>query len=110
LISRHPLTLYHDKIKKLTYVPAKNLRFFIGKNITTIGWLVTRKMTRTKKDELMEFISFEDTTEIYETVFFPKVYQKFCYMLSHSRPYILKEKVEEEFGAVTLNVSRVRFL
>ncbi len=110
LISRHPLALYQDKIKKLSYVPAKNLRFFTGKQITTIGWLVTRKMTRTKKDEMMEFISFEDTTEIYEAVLFPKTYQKFCYMLSHSRPYILKGKVEEEFGAVTLNVSQVRFL
>ncbi len=110
LISRHPLTLYQDKIKKLSYVQAKNLRFHIGKQVTTIGWLVTRKMTRTKKDEMMEFISFEDTTDIYEAIFFPKTYQKFCYMLSHSRPYILKGKVEEEFGAVTLNVSQVRFL
>ena len=110
LISRHPLTLYQDKIKKLSYVQAKNLRFHVGKQVTTIGWLVTRKMTRTKKDEMMEFISFEDTTEIYEAVFFPKTYQKFCYMLSHSRPYILNGKVEEEFGAVTLNVSQVRFL
>ena len=110
LISRHPLTLYQDKIKKLSYVQAKNLRFHVGKQVTTIGWLVTRKMTRTKKDEMMEFISFEDTTDIYEAIFFPKIYQKFCYMLSHSRPYILKGKVEEEFGAVTLNVSQVRFL
>jgi error-prone DNA polymerase len=110
LISRHPLALYQDKIKKLSYVPAKDLRFFIGKEVTTIGWLVTRKMISTKKDEVMEFISFEDTTEIYETVFFPRTYQKFCYMLSHSRPYILHGKVEVEFDAVTLNVSQVKFL
>ena len=110
LISRHPLTLYRDKTSRLTYVKGKNLPAYVGKNITTIGWLVTRKMTRTKKSEMMEFISFEDTTALYETVFFPKVYQKFCYMLSHSRPYILKGKVEEEFGAVTLTVSEVKFL
>ena len=110
LISRHPLTLYKDKTSRLTYVKGKNLPAYVGKNITTIGWLVTRKMTRTKKSEMMEFISFEDTTALYETVFFPKIYQKFCYMLSHSRPYILKGKVEEEFGAVTLTVSEVKFL
>jgi error-prone DNA polymerase len=110
LISRHPLTLYKDRLKNLSYILAKDLPLFAGKNVTTIGWLVTRKMTRTKKDEMMEFISFEDTTAIYETVFFPKTYRKFCYMLSHSRPYILKGKVEEEFGAVTLNVRQVKFL
>jgi len=110
LISRHPLTLYKDRLKKLNYILARDLPLFAGKSITTIGWLVTRKMMRTKKDQMMEFISFEDTTAIYETVFFPKTYSKFCYMLSHSRPYILKGKVEEEFGAVTLTVSTVKFL
>ncbi len=110
LISRHPLTLYQDKIKKLSYVPAKDLRFFIGKQVTTIGWLVTRKLISTKKNEMMEFISFEDTTDLYETVFFPRTYQKFCYLLSYSRPYVLRGKVEEEFDAVTLNVSQVKFL
>lgn len=110
LISRHPLTLYKDRLKDLSYILAKDLSLFVGKNVTMIGWLVTRKMTHTRKAELMEFISFEDTTAIYETIFFPKTYKNFCYMLSHSRPYILKGKVEEEFGAVTLNVSQVKFL
>ncbi len=110
LISRHPLTLYKDRLKKLSYILARDLKLFAGKNVTTIGWLVTHKMTRTKKNEMMEFISFEDTTAIYETVFFPNTYRQFSYMLSHSRPYVLKGKVEEEFGAVTLNVSEVKFL
>lgn len=110
LISRHPLTLYKDRLKKLTYISAKDLPMFVGKSVTTIGWLVTRKMTRTKNDEMMEFISFEDTTAIYEAIFFPKTYQRFCYMLSHSQPYILRGTVEEEFGAVTLNISQVKFL
>ncbi len=110
LISRHPLTLYKDRLKKLSYILARDLKLFVGKNVTTIGWLVTHKMTRTKKNELMEFISFEDTTAIYETVFFPDAYRQFSYMLSHSQPYVLKGKVEEEFGAVTLTVSEVKFL
>ncbi len=110
LISRHPLSLYQEKIEKLCYVKAKNLSGYVGKTVVTIGWLVTRKMTRTKNNEMMEFISFEDTTAIYETVFFPNTYKKFCYMLSHSRPYVLKGKVEQEFGAVTLTVFEVRFL
>ena len=110
LISRHPLTLYRNKIDRLSYVKGEDLHQHVGKVVTMIGWLVTRKMTRTKKNEMMEFISFEDTTTIYETVFFPKTYHKFCYMLNHSRPYLLKGKVEEEFGAVTLNVSQIKYL
>jgi len=31
-------------------------------------------------------------------------------MLSHTRPYVLRGKVEEEFGAVTVTVKELRFL
>ena len=110
LISRHPLTLYTDRLKKLNYVRARDLHRYVGKKVTTIGWLITRKATRTKTDEMMEFISFEDTTDIYETVFFPNTYNKFCYMMTHSKPYILRGKVEQEFDAVTMTVERVEFL
>jgi len=58
----------------------------------------------------MEFISFEDTTAIYETVFFPKVYRKFCRMLSNARPYLLRGLVEEDFGAISLTVRHIEFL
>ena len=102
--------MYQKSIKKLNYIQAKNLNHYIGKKVTTIGWLVTRKTTRTKNDEMMEFISFEDTTDIYEAVLFPKIYNKFCYMMTHSKPYILHGKVEEEFGAVTLTINNIVFL
>ena len=58
----------------------------------------------------MKFISFEDTTGIYETVLFPKVYDRYCHMLNKTRPYILKGKVEETFGAVNLRVDWLGFL
>jgi len=58
----------------------------------------------------MKFVSFEDTTGIYETVFFPKVYHRYCYMLNATRPYILKGKVERDFGAITITVNWIGFL
>jgi len=58
----------------------------------------------------MKFVSFEDTTGIYETVFIPKEYNQFCHMLNEMRPYVLKGKVEEDFTAVTLTVHWIKFL
>src|SRR2546428_13826765 len=58
----------------------------------------------------MEFISFEDTTAIYETTFFPRAYERFCGMLTTARPYVLKGRVEEEFGAVAMTVEEADFL
>jgi len=115
LVSRHPLTLYRDHLLALrrsgvTPVRAEALGGHVGGRVTTIGWLITGKVVTTKDDEPMEFISFEDTTAIYETTFFPRAYERFCGMLTTARPYVLKGRVEEEFGAVAMTVEEAAFL
>jgi DNA polymerase III alpha subunit len=87
----------------------QNLHHFIGKQVTTIGWYITGKTVRTKKDDTVKFVSFEDQTGIYETVFFPKVCNRYCHMLNASRPYILKGKVEENTGSITMAVNWIDF-
>jgi error-prone DNA polymerase len=115
LISRHPLTLYREHLLALRRrgtrpVRGAELGRHAGRRVTAIGWLVTGKLVTTKDDEPMEFVSFEDTTAIYETTFFPEVYARFCHMRTNARPYVLEGKVEEDFGAVTLTVERAGFL
>ncbi|HPN33177.1 MAG TPA: DNA polymerase III subunit alpha [bacterium] len=110
LISRHPLTLYQERIDRLVYTRACDLDHHIGETVQTIGWLITYKLIATKHKQLMEFLSFEDTTAIYETIFFPKIYERFAHMMTASRPYLLKGRVEEQYGAVVLNVHQVNFL
>jgi error-prone DNA polymerase len=110
LISRHPLSLYSQSLSKLRCVKGADLPKYVGKRVTTVGWWVTGKLIATKDDEPMEFISFEDTSALYETVFFPQAYARFCHMLNRSRPYVLDGIAEEEFGVVTLTVDSVRLL
>jgi hypothetical protein len=50
----------------------------------------------------MKFVFFDDTTPVYETVFFPKVYSQFCPMPNEIRPYILEAKAGEDFTVITL--------
>ncbi len=109
-LSVHPLDLHHDKLTGVGYVCAKDLHAYVRKMITTIGWLVTGKTIRTKTGEAMKFISFEDTTGLYEAVFFPKIYNRFCHMLNATRPYILKGKVDEDFGSMNMTVNWIGFL
>jgi error-prone DNA polymerase len=110
LISRHPLSLYAEQLSQLKYVRGADLPRHVGKRVTTIGWWVTGKIVTTKKEEPMEFISFEDTSALYETTFFPEAYARFCHILNRSRPYVLAGLVEEEFGVATLTVDSVRLL
>jgi len=110
LLSLHPLDRYEEILKGLNYVRAADLHGHVGKQVTTIGWLVTGKTVHTKEGDPMKFVSFEDTTGLYEAVFFPKAYDQYCHMLHGSRPYILKGKVEEDFSSITLTVYWIEFL
>jgi error-prone DNA polymerase len=109
-LSIHPLDRYRDVLSGLHYVKARDLHLHVGEHVTTIGWLITGKTVQTKDGDPMKFVSFEDTTEIYETVLFPKVYNRFCHVLNDMRPYVLKGKVEQDFTAVTLTVHWIEFL
>ena len=110
LISIHPLDRYTHALKELHYVKACDLHRHVGEQVTMVGWLVTGKTVQTRDGDPMKFVSFEDTTGIYETVFFPKVYHRFCHMLNDMRPYLLKGKVEQDFTALTLTVNGIEFL
>ncbi len=110
LISRHPLDLYREPLSRLKVVRGADLHRHVGRHVTAVGWWVSGKVVTTKDEEPMEFISFEDTSALYETTFFPETYARFCHMLNRSRPYVLTGLVEEDFGAVTLTVDSVRLL
>ncbi|NQT56672.1 MAG: hypothetical protein HQ551_10630, partial [Desulfobacteraceae bacterium] len=110
ILSVHPLELYNNILEGLDYVCAGDLHAWVGKQVTTIGWHITGKTVNTKDGDVMKFVSFEDSTGIYETVFFPKVYNRFCHMLNAARPYILKGRVEEDLGAINITVNWIGFL
>jgi len=110
ILSIHPLDRYRNILRRLNHVPAKDLHRHVGKHVTMVGWMVTGKTVHTREGDPMKFVSFEDTTGLYEAVFFPKAYHRFCHMLNAMRPYLLKGKVEEDFTAVTLTVDWIDFL
>ncbi len=110
LISRHPLELYRDRIDERHIVKAVDLHKHIGKKVEFIGWLVTGKVVMTRNREPMEFTTFEDTTGLIETVFFPQAFRRFSHILSYTRPYRLFGRIEEDFGAVTVTVEKVWYL
>jgi len=110
LISRHPLELYRDRVDKRHMVKAVDLHKHIGKRVEFIGWLVTGRVVTTRNREPMEFTTFEDTSGLIETVFFPKAFKRFSHILSYTRPYRLLGRVEEDFGAITVTVERVGYL
>ncbi len=109
VLSVHPITLWDGWIRRIprNVLQASNLVDHVGKTVWVIGWPITRKEVVTREGDPMEFVSFEDHTAIYETVFFPGTFQRFCRDLTMDRPYLLYGEVQEEFGTVSLNVSKL---
>jgi DNA polymerase-3 subunit alpha/error-prone DNA polymerase len=107
LCDRHPMALYADMLKKLRICKAKDVPRFVGKHVRIAGLLITEKVVYTRHGDPMEFLTFEDETGLVETTFFPKTYRRFCSLLDKSRPLTLYGKVEEDFGAVAMNVTHV---
>jgi error-prone DNA polymerase len=107
--SYHPLDRYSPGPRGHRYVRAADLRDWAGKEVTVMGWRITAKTVHTRTGEAMQFTSFEDQTGIYEAVLFPRVYHRYCHLLSADRAYILRGRVEETFGAVSLNVKWIGF-
>ena len=110
LISVHPLEMFRDALKRRPVIQGRDLCHHVGKRVEIAGWLVTGKVVPTKNRESMEFVTFEDTTALIETVLFPKVYARFSHILSYSRPFRIRGLVEEDFGAVTLTVENISYL
>ena len=102
VMSTHPLNLFRKSLISLRHVHARDLFRYTDRYVTTVGWPVTEKVISTKKNGPMEFISFEDATGIYEAIFFPEVYRRFSSVLGQDRPYILKGKIEKNFGTISL--------
>ncbi|MBN2038817.1 MAG: DNA polymerase III subunit alpha [Spirochaetes bacterium] len=105
-ISIHPMTFYRQRIKT-GVIFAKDLERFKKKRVRIAGIFITSKTVMTKDNDLMKFVSFEDETGIFETVFFPKIYRKFALMLSYQRPYIISGIVDVEFDTIILNVNDI---
>ena len=108
LLSVHPLQLF-DVPSKGT-VSASELEFHIGRRVSVAGWPITRKEVLTKGGDAMEFVSFEDERGLFEAVFFPGAYRKFCMELRMDRAHLISGRVEEDFGVAGLNVQKVAAL
>jgi error-prone DNA polymerase len=107
LCDRHPMTLYREVLQARQAVQAQDMARWQGRRVRFGGWFVTGKVVHTKHGDPMEFLTFEDETDMLETTFFPGVYRRFCHMLDWGRPYLLSGRVETDWGALTLTVDHV---
>jgi DNA-directed DNA polymerase III PolC len=107
LTERHPMALYADRLRRFRLVKSPDLPKHVGQRVLLAGMLTTAKPVHTVTDEPMQFATFDDGDGLVEAVLFPEVYRTRGHVLFDQGPFLLKGKVEEEFGAVTLTVTHL---
>jgi len=94
-VTDHPLHHIRDQLEMRVSCKMSDLSAKSPGSPVTIGGLLknARKIT-TRKNDLMMIGQMEDLTGSVTTVFFPKTYEKFSFLLAEDTPLIVKGKVE----------------
>ncbi len=106
MVTRHPLYFYRSFTEHHSIVKAKDLNKYRSKNVRLIGWYMTSKRIKTRKGDIMKFLSLEDTTGTFEAVIFPRAYEQFAELTMSMGPYIIDGKVDEN-DATNVVVSKL---
>ena len=109
VLSCHPIDLYRIEPRVHGCIAASQMQEHIGKRVRILGWLINEKLTQTKKGDPVEFVTFEDTSAVYEATFFSDSY-RLWHLLAPNHLFLVEGIVEGDFGAVTLNVKQLERL
>ena len=94
MVTRHPLHFFREWTDAKGIVFAKDMKRNKGRKVQMIGWYMTSKRIKTRKGEIMKFLSLEDLTGTFEAVIFPKVYYRVAELTLSMGPYLVTGKVD----------------
>ena len=89
------------------WIKANQLGEYIGKTVSILSWPISAKTITTGSGEAMEFVSFEDETDIYEAVLFPRQFRRYANLATCDAPIVVTGKVDEDFGAISLIINHI---
>ena len=106
MITQHPLDFFPSLINRADIVKASEMIKYNGQNIKMVGWFMASKRIKTKRGDIMKFLSLEDLTGTFEAVFFPEVYSQFAHHTLSMGPYLLEGKadIENGFNLIVKNI------
>jgi DNA polymerase III alpha subunit len=96
MVTRHPLNFFSEWLNDARIIKTKDMDKNRGKEARMIGWYMTSKRIRTKKGEIMKFLSLEDLTGTFEAVIFPKVYYRVAELTMSMGPYLIEGRIDKD--------------
>ena len=96
MVTRHPLYFFREWVNHPSVVKAKDKEKYRSRKVKMIGWYMSSKRIRTKKGDIMKFLSLEDLTGTFEAVIFPKVYSRCAELTMSMGPYLIAGIIDAE--------------
>lgn len=94
MLTRHPLEFFDSYISDPDVIKAGHMHKYRGKKVKMIGWYMASKRIKTKKGEIMKFLSLEDLTGTFEAVLFPAAYSRYAESTLSMGPYLLEGRID----------------
>lgn len=96
MVTKHPLEFFTEWSEKLSLVSSNQMQKHAGKRVKMIGWYMSSKRIKTKKGDIMKFLSLEDLFGTYEAVIFPRVYALVAENTLSMGPYIIEGRIDND--------------
>ena len=90
------------------FLPSDRLDAARGRRVRMAGIVAATRRVRTKRGEFMLFLTLEDGPGLFECTLFPPAWRRFGLLLRGLGPYVVEGRAEDQYGAVTVNVERLR--
>ena len=108
-VSIHPIAKYRPELsQRIRY--ARDIPNYFGQSIYLLGIYIARKESITHESELMQFLTLEDETGLYECILFPEGFKKFGDLLYWETLFIIRGTVEKSFGVYNIVIEKIASL
>ncbi|MCM3568304.1 DNA polymerase III subunit alpha [Neobacillus mesonae] len=105
-LSDHPISIYEKELSQSGAQPLFHLNS--GSHRAAVGvYISALKTIRTKRGELMAFLTISDSSGEMEAIAFPNIYKRFSVLLNHGNFALLEGKVEEREGKLQFIIQQV---
>jgi len=105
-VGGHIMTIWRRGLRGRVDVDSRQLRSCVGRRVRIAGVLEARRATQTQRGRRMMFLTLDDEFGLFEASVFPDACNTGPTMASYG-PYIIAGRVEEKYGTVMINASRV---
>ena len=107
-ITGHPLDQFEKTLGKFATADALSLKDKTGGEAVRIGGIITDvKTIRTKRGDLMAFLTIEDMAGSVESVVFSSVYESATDLLAPDTPVLIEGRLQKEENTVKIIADRI---